>query len=890
MLLEKALHFFETRISRRTFARPYLAMLGKLYKELMILGLISFMLLLALSIKGDNVNHEYLLIFEFLHAWVFVAALFSVLHAVQFMANAKAFSMTWQSMSYLSIATLRHQYQTQLHGKSWRSKWLLFKHRHQFLFGPTPALQQIEFRHFRLKFLENHGLHDDFDFALYLFIVISEYIAGHLDYRLVVWLMYLFVLVLNICVHLILDALHLDDHTKEIAIMIAFPVFGWFLLLVGGVLDWHAHRLRGKLLMKDGIKSAEELFDLVAESEHPDDDIIINNYSLHEVPPQKSPQNKSDFVAGIDRDIREHPDYGIIIINDNLHQGSPQKSPQKTEKMTRSVSHPTDALISREGSNQQVQIGSDQIKDDQDNSNNKKYPKQDKEGKQDNLSESNDGSKRSFNEGNIMLGHLVKRASEKSNVDKQDKEFQPKHVRFSPRKEKQAKPWCHAFRNVSTLFDLLMLCQCFYMGYFVLRSVSEAFRIWQPAFAVLYLACCLLPQYFVVARVIPSGIKHNIYVNVQRNLDRKHAQWVEDKHIKNLFLASRLAKRVRNELCKTLRTADLDSVENQEKATYVLIQIFKEHLDLTGQYFAEPLSVDGAQRCCGICGKSYEPYERVHLGYEFQLDGFQKAMLGFRLNVTEKEAGVIIRLLDSDRDGSVSVEDFTAWVFGKMELVLEKEQDRLYLDATKYQIKNKEVRDKRINKYASAARPAASAGQITEKKHARSKSAGVESALKPALAEPQQLPLQSPSNKAQQASLAGLQVNEEDGEGGDARNEYDSDDEKQRRRLSMLKETRLSQADRQVAIINPITKQLENWHSLVLEDDPDVFANDSSEYKTSGSNELLKMHTASRPISRQTSARSSTHLTRCIVDILGPARAVSRQSSVQGMRPQQAAL
>eukprot|EP00808_Paulinella_micropora_P014348 g50296.t1 len=156
----------------------------------MILGLISFMLILALSKKGENVNHEYLLAFEFLHAWVFVAALFSALHAVQFMANAKAFSMTWQSMSYLSIATLRHQYQTQLHGKSWRSKWLLFKHRHQFLFGPTPALQQIEFRHFRLKFLENHGLHDDFDFALYLFIVISEYIAGHLDYRRVVWLMY----------------------------------------------------------------------------------------------------------------------------------------------------------------------------------------------------------------------------------------------------------------------------------------------------------------------------------------------------------------------------------------------------------------------------------------------------------------------------------------------------------------------------------------------------------------------------------------------------------------------------------------------------------------------------------------------------------------------------
>eukprot|EP00808_Paulinella_micropora_P014349 g50297.t1 len=652
--------------------------------------------------------------------------------------------------------------------------------------------------------------------------------------------------------------------------MIVFPVFGWFLLLVGGVLDWHAHRVRAKLLMKDGIKSAEELFDLVAEK-HPDDDdfIIMNPYSLHEVPPQKSPQiSRQRMSASIQT---------MILLSSMIQ--NPRK---KQKKMTRSVSHPTRALISRDGSNQPVQLGSDQIKDDQDNSNNKKYPKQDKEAKQDNLSESHYDSKRSFNEGNIMLGHLVKKPSEKFNEDKQDKEFQPKpkHERFSPRKEKQAQPWCHACRNVSNLFDLLTLCQCFYMGYFVLRSVSEAFRIWQPAFAVLYLACCLLPQYFVVARVIPSGIRHNIYVNVQRNLDRKHAQWVEDQHIKNLFLASRLAKRVRKDLCKTLRTADLDSVEKQEKATYVLIQIFKEHLDLTGQYFAEPLSVDGAQRRRGICGKSYEPYECVHLGYEFQLHGFQKAMLGFRLNVTEKEARVIIRLLDSDRDGSVSVEDFTAWVFGKMEFVLEKEQDRLYQDATKYQIKNKQVRARRIT--ASATRPAASAGQITEE-HARSKSAqnnngAVESALKPALAEPQQLPLRSSSNKAQQASLRGLQVNEEDGEGRDAGNEFDSDDEKQGRRLTILKETRLSQEDNikrpgvQFRRINSIPEQLENGNNLVLEASPDVFVSDSSEYrfKTSGSNELLKMHTTSRP-------SSCTHLTRHLVDLLGQARAVSRQ-------------
>eukprot|EP00808_Paulinella_micropora_P015248 g13469.t1 len=794
------------------------------------------------------------------------------------MAKAKAFSMTWQSMSYLSTATLRYQYKTQLAGDTWRSRWLLFKHRHQFLLGPTPALQQIEFRHFRLKFLENHGLHDNFDFALYLSIVISEYVTGHLDYREVVWLMYLFVLALNIAVHLALDHLHFDKDTEEIVIMSLFLVFGWFLFSVGAVIDWHAHRVRGKLLMKDGIKSAEELFDLVAGISRgdlgPDDD--LDDFSLKAVP-QKSPRKQ-----GLSRSSSSHPlnggnnqvvplssdDSGLKDLDqDKTHlkqekQGLPSPGRPSTEKHGRPSAEKHDNLsLPQEHSQQNHErhasgesVDSDTKSQRDSSAINKDLArlKVDDAIHTDSYHLSSPNSKLGgsstavpnlrasfFNHGNmLMLGRLVKKSSKKvPDEDKEDKEFQIKHERFRHKREKETQPLCHAIRKVSNLFDLLMLCQCFYMGYFVLRTVSMAFRIWKPVFAVLYLGCCLFPQYLVVARVIPSAIKHNIFVKVQRNLDRKHAQWVEDKHIKNLSLASRLAKRVRKELCRTLRTADLHAVESQEKATYLLSKVFKEHLDLTGSYFAEPLSEKAArQKLFGICGQNYEPYERVHLGYEFQLHGFQKSMLGFRLYVTEKEAGVIIRLLDSDRDGSVSVEEFTAWVFGKIEVLLETEQDRLYQDATKYQIKHKQARAERITLYASAARRAtAHAGQITEKEKEKEKKRSIKIfddsnntgvVDSPSIEEPQ--PLRSPSSKTLQqgqtspraisafrsssnkrsssskavhqgqVSPRAIQVNEPNEEGGrgeEGGNESDSDDDAEERRLLILKRTRLFQEE-----------------------------------------------------------------------------------------------
>ena len=69
------------RLDRKLKDTPYKEMVDKIYRELTILGLISFGVFLTLQ-SGSERNTDYLLAFEFSHIVIFFAALCFVASAV----------------------------------------------------------------------------------------------------------------------------------------------------------------------------------------------------------------------------------------------------------------------------------------------------------------------------------------------------------------------------------------------------------------------------------------------------------------------------------------------------------------------------------------------------------------------------------------------------------------------------------------------------------------------------------------------------------------------------------------------------------------------------------------------------------------------------------------
>jgi hypothetical protein len=99
MLFEKLIKRLDVSLAHD---RTSMHMLTKVYKELMILGFISFMLLVIIDFI--TIPEEQLHMFEFAHVWIFLIALLFVAHAVVFIVR-DAMCLPAISRSQLIMAT-----------------------------------------------------------------------------------------------------------------------------------------------------------------------------------------------------------------------------------------------------------------------------------------------------------------------------------------------------------------------------------------------------------------------------------------------------------------------------------------------------------------------------------------------------------------------------------------------------------------------------------------------------------------------------------------------------------------------------------------------------------------------------------------------------------------
>jgi len=83
-------------------------MLSKVYKELMILGFISFVLLMINQFI--NLPTTQLLMFELSHVWIFLVAVFFVVHAIIFMLLVRKVKRHWDATAHMEVPDLLQQY------------------------------------------------------------------------------------------------------------------------------------------------------------------------------------------------------------------------------------------------------------------------------------------------------------------------------------------------------------------------------------------------------------------------------------------------------------------------------------------------------------------------------------------------------------------------------------------------------------------------------------------------------------------------------------------------------------------------------------------------------------------------------------------------------------
>eukprot|EP00520_Triparma_pacifica_P009032 CAMPEP_0118640094 /NCGR_PEP_ID=MMETSP0785-20121206/4571_1 /TAXON_ID=91992 /ORGANISM="Bolidomonas pacifica, Strain CCMP 1866" /LENGTH=735 /DNA_ID=CAMNT_0006531461 /DNA_START=289 /DNA_END=2496 /DNA_ORIENTATION=+ len=177
---------FETgteKIDKMLKGTPYKEMVDKIYRELTILGLISFIIFLTLQ-SGAELNDSYFLAFEFSHIVIFFAALYFVLSA--------AFMMFMNSRMKIFIDQVAAKSSDQCI-KDYKA--------HQGKIGHFGNLKssQVEFKLYDTFFCSTHKLPISvFDFGMYMRDIFDEHVVQLIEVEISSWIIMIILLGVNI--------------------------------------------------------------------------------------------------------------------------------------------------------------------------------------------------------------------------------------------------------------------------------------------------------------------------------------------------------------------------------------------------------------------------------------------------------------------------------------------------------------------------------------------------------------------------------------------------------------------------------------------------------------------------------------------------------------------
>jgi hypothetical protein len=162
--------FFTEYLERKVHAHlAYAELLERVFKELTLLGLLSFGLFIIQDSFSVQISHDLLVSFEFAHYLIFFMAIIFVLKATISMRGSLATKKEWDAAAATSVHEVCDDYARTLHwahtsccGRLLGSVRLLGSY-----LQLTGEQQSIEWFLLRVLFLREYGVQIHFDFAKY---------------------------------------------------------------------------------------------------------------------------------------------------------------------------------------------------------------------------------------------------------------------------------------------------------------------------------------------------------------------------------------------------------------------------------------------------------------------------------------------------------------------------------------------------------------------------------------------------------------------------------------------------------------------------------------------------------------------------------------------------
>lgn len=169
----------------------YNRMLQMMYKELMLMGLVSFSIVMFEAAEGAGAANATVEAIDFAHILLFYLTLFFVLHAFFLMGISILNEKKYRNV-YLEDL---NQLITKIKDNSRNPIWNFFFHLESWPF--SKVRQHVEFHLLNTLFLNTYLLSETFDFSTYLSISFGRYALKSTNRSLFSWIIILFILIIN---------------------------------------------------------------------------------------------------------------------------------------------------------------------------------------------------------------------------------------------------------------------------------------------------------------------------------------------------------------------------------------------------------------------------------------------------------------------------------------------------------------------------------------------------------------------------------------------------------------------------------------------------------------------------------------------------------------------
>ena len=158
----------------------YMRMVQKIYKELMMMGIISFILTMYEAVQDDlsKSRQEWLLAVDVAHYFLFYLAIFFVCHAIYLIRLSVMTSKYYNTYTLSSVEETLESLMAL--SKNWfqRTVYMIF---------PTQLRYKVEFKLIQLLFSDAYDVPTEFDFAAYLSSCYARYAFKIIDIGFFEW-------------------------------------------------------------------------------------------------------------------------------------------------------------------------------------------------------------------------------------------------------------------------------------------------------------------------------------------------------------------------------------------------------------------------------------------------------------------------------------------------------------------------------------------------------------------------------------------------------------------------------------------------------------------------------------------------------------------------------